>query len=70
MIRRYLLHLEAHRGYRPRVSLRRAPRSGDRVVDGGLPGRLTGCDGCSSVGLLFVPDQPPAPTPAPMEETP
>jgi hypothetical protein len=29
MIRRYVLHLEVHKGHWPRVSFRRAPRTGD-----------------------------------------
>lgn len=58
MIARYLLHLEAHRGHRPRLSLRRAPRPGDRVVDGGIPGTLAACEPCSGEGFLVEPGRP------------
>lgn len=60
MIRRYILHLEWNRGYRPRVSLRRAPRGGDRVMDGGEPGQLMCCHECGSTGFMFRPDRQPA----------
>jgi hypothetical protein len=56
VIARFVLHLEAHRGYWPRVSFRRAPRPGDRVVDGGEPGILVACRECSGQGLLHAPD--------------
>lgn len=58
MIARYVLHLEAHRGRLPRVSLRRAPRHGDRVVDGGIPGTLVACEPCSAEGFLVEPGRP------------
>lgn len=55
MIARFVLHLEAHRGYWPRVSFRRLPRAGDRVADGGEPGILVRCRQCGD-GLLHQPD--------------
>jgi hypothetical protein len=55
MIARYVLHIEAHRGYRPRLSLRRAPQPGDRVTDGGIPGTLVRCPQCGE-GMLHAPD--------------
>ncbi len=61
MIERWILHVEFHWGYRPRVSLRRAPRSGDRVVDGGVPGTLERCALCGE-GFLHVPDPRIVPT--------
>ena len=54
MIVRYLLHVEAHWGYLPRVSVHRAPRSGDRVVNGGDPGTLVRCKHCGE-GFLHQP---------------
>ena len=56
MIKRYILHLEFHWGYRPRISFRRAPRHGDRVMDGGEMGTLIACQACSGVGLLHQAD--------------
>ncbi len=56
MILRYILHIEANWGYRPRINLRRAPRSGDRVVDGGVPGTLRRCWECGE-GFLHDPDR-------------
>lgn len=67
MIRRWILHVEAHRGYRPRISLRRAPRAGDRVVDGGEPGILVRCQECGE-GFLFVADDGSRPIPLPQPE--
>jgi hypothetical protein len=58
MIRRYILHLEFHWGYRPRISFRRKPRPGDRVMDGGVLGKLITCETCSGDGLLFQSDPP------------
>ncbi len=58
MIKRYILHIEAHRNvfrYRPRISFKRAPRHGDRVVDGGVPGTLKLCPECQE-GFLHEPD--------------
>jgi hypothetical protein len=66
VIARFVLHVEAHRGYRPRVSFRRAPRPGDRVVDGGVPGTLVRCRECGE-GFLHQPDdgvRRPRPAPA------
>lgn len=50
MIHRYILHLEAHRRFWPRVSLRRAPRVGDVTPDG----VLIGCPTCSTSGFLAL----------------
>lgn len=50
------LHAEWHPGYRPRLSIRRAPRPGDEVVDGGVVGVLVRCGECGD-GLLFEPDR-------------
>lgn len=58
MLARYVLHLEWTRGYRPHVSLRRAPRHGDRVTDGGRTGTLERCQPCGE-GFLFRPDPAP-----------
>ncbi|MFL6416809.1 MAG: hypothetical protein ACJ74Y_14190 [Bryobacteraceae bacterium] len=58
MIKRYILHLEFHKGYWPPIiSFRRMPRHGDRMVDGGVPGTLIGCPTCSTTGFLHRPDQ-------------
>jgi hypothetical protein len=56
MIARFIVHIEVHRGYRPRLSIRRAPRPGDRTVDGGMPGVLIACRECDGEGLLHRPD--------------
>ena len=55
MISRWIVQVEVHRGYRPRLSIRRVPRPGDRVVDGGVPGILVRCGDCGD-GLLHRPD--------------
>jgi hypothetical protein len=60
MIRQYVVHIEWHRGYRPRLSIRRRPRHGDRVVDGGEPGTLIACRECGGDGMLHLRDRPPA----------
>lgn len=62
MIKRYVLHIEAHRNvfrYRPRISFKRAPRHGDRVVDGGILGTLKLCPLCQE-GFLHEPDPRPS----------
>lgn len=59
MIKRYILHIEFHWGYRPRISLRRKPRAGDHVIDGGIPGTLEACKTCDGDGLLLRPDEAP-----------
>jgi hypothetical protein len=56
VIKRYILHLEFHKGYWPIISFRRMPRHGDRMVDGGIPGTLIGCPTCSTTGFLHRPD--------------
>lgn len=56
MLRIYILHLEWHRGYRPHVSLKRKPRAGDRVSNGGQMGTLLTCHTCSGTGTLHQPD--------------
>ena len=58
MIARWIVHVEIHRGYRPRLSVRRAPCHGDRVVDGGVAGILVACRVCSGVGFLHRADEP------------
>lgn len=65
MIARFELRLEAHRGYRPRLSLRRVPRPGDRFVNGDEPGHLVGCRECSGTGTLHVADQRSSAVPSP-----
>lgn len=55
MIKRYILHIEFHWGYCPRISIKRAPRHGDRVVDGGVLGTLQRCPTCQE-GFLHEPD--------------
>jgi hypothetical protein len=54
MIKCYVLHIELHNGYWPRVSFKRAPQPGDRVVDGGVPGTLVRCKECGE-GFLHQP---------------
>lgn len=56
MLKRFVLHLEWHRGYRPHVSLRRMPQAGDRVMNGGQLGTLLTCHTCSGTGTLHQPD--------------
>lgn len=56
MLKIYILHLEWNKGYRPHVSLRRKPKAGDRVLNGGEPGTLLTCDTCSGTGTLHQPD--------------
>lgn len=46
MIARWVLHVEAHWGYRPHISIRRAPRSGDVVMNGGERCVLERCQHC------------------------
>ena len=59
VIRRYILHIEAHQGrYRPIVSLRRAPRSGD-VTPWGV---LVLCPVCQDGHLALDPSPPRATT--------
>lgn len=58
MIKRYILHIEFHRGYRPHISFRRVPQPGDRVLDGGVMGTLKRCPTCTD-GLLHSPDERP-----------
>lgn len=65
-IRRWHVHAEWHAGYRPRFWIRRAPRPGDTVTDGGEQGRLVGCYECSTVGFLFVPEHQLAAYPRPL----
>jgi hypothetical protein len=55
MIKRYILHIETHWRYRPRISFKKAPKAGDRVVDGGIPGTLKLCPTCQE-GFLHEPD--------------
>lgn len=59
--RRLVLHVEVHRGYWPRLSVRWEPRAGDRTLNGGESGTLVRCSGCSGDGLLHVPDRVPEP---------
>lgn len=56
MILIYILHIEFHWGYRPRISIRRKPRVGDRMINGGVPGTLVGCPTCSTDGFLHQED--------------
>jgi hypothetical protein len=55
-IKRYILHVEWHPGYRPHISIRKMPRPGQRVVDGGVSGVLESCSNCSGDGMLLRPD--------------
>lgn len=57
MIKRYILHFEFHWGYRPRISIRRMPRPGDRIMDNGMMGTLEACPNCDGDGLLHRPDE-------------
>jgi hypothetical protein len=57
MIKRFTIHLEFHRGYRPRFYIRPQPKPGDRHVDGGVPGILVACKECDGQGLLHKPDR-------------
>lgn len=54
MIKRYILHIEFHWGYRPRISIKRVPAPGEQVFDGGEWGTLRACPECGGVGLLHV----------------
>jgi hypothetical protein len=60
VIARFEIRVEMHRGYRPRLTLRRIPKAGDRVTDGGVMGTLETCPECGD-GLLHRPDVIPAP---------
>jgi hypothetical protein len=66
VIVRYVIHLEANRGYWPRLSLRRMPRHGDRVTDGGQMGTLIRCPECGD-GFLHRADPTPPPAVLPTE---
>lgn len=57
MIKRYILHVELHRGYLPKISFRREPRPGDRFKNDGEWGTLVACQHCSGMGTLHVPDE-------------
>lgn len=57
MIKRYILHIEAHKWRVPRISFKRAPKHGDRVMDGGVMGTLKLCPECQE-GFLHEPDPP------------
>src|SRR3954467_14874548 len=57
MIKRYILHIEAHKWHLPRISFKRAPKHGDRVMDGGVMGTLKLCPECQE-GFLHEPDPP------------
>lgn len=57
MIVRLVVHVEWHRGYWPRLSVRRAPKHGDR----GREGRLMRCPLCSGDGFLVRPHTHPTP---------
>jgi hypothetical protein len=59
MTKRYILHIEWHKGYKPRFSIRRVPRHGDKVFDGGEKGTLIACQTCSTTGFLFKSDSEP-----------
>jgi hypothetical protein len=58
MIHRRILHLEAHWGYWPRISLHRCYRVGDVTPDG----VLEACPTCSTVGFLSRSTTPREPT--------
>lgn len=58
MIKNYILHIEAHKRRLPRISFKRAPRPGDRVVSDGVPGTLKSCPTCKD-GFLHEPDPRP-----------
>lgn len=57
MILRLILHVEWHKGYGlPRVSIKRAPRTGQKVYDKGWGWRrLVMCGPCSGVGYFDTP---------------
>jgi hypothetical protein len=59
MIRRYILHIELHKGYKPCVSIKRAPYHGQRVKNGNFPGTLKACPTCSGEGYLHELDNMP-----------
>jgi hypothetical protein len=69
-IRRYVVHAEWHPGYRPRLSIRRAPRAGDRVMNGDEPSTLVPCRDCGTVGFFADPIEPRATSPAADEPPP
>lgn len=54
MIKRWILHFEFHWGYWPRISIKRVPRPGDWVFDGGEWGQLVACRECGGDGLLHL----------------
>lgn len=45
-LRRYVLHVEWHPGYRLRLSIRRERRDGDFVLNGDEPSTLVRCQAC------------------------
>lgn len=58
--RMIVIHVEWRPGCWPNASIRLAPQPGDRVLNGGEPGRLIRCPLCEE-GTLHVPDRlPPA----------
>jgi hypothetical protein len=66
--RKLIVHIEFHWGYRPRLSVRWAPRAGDRE-HGGV---LVRCRACSGDGLLLQDNKAFVPHPrwGPWEEQP
>lgn len=55
MIWIYILHIEFHKGYWPKISIKRKPKHGQYAVDGGYPGTLKLCPTCQD-GFLFEQD--------------
>lgn len=55
MIRRWVVTYHAHRGWYRRLSVRRAQRHGDVVIDGGVEGTLKRCPECGGTGFLHHP---------------
>lgn len=55
MIKRWVVHVELHRGYRPHFSIRRLPRVGTRMIDGGIHGTVVPCRECGHP-TMFQPD--------------
>ena len=64
MIARWVLHVEKHHGYRPIVRLRRAPRDGDIVWNGGVRSVLERCGECGDGFLARELDQRKATAPS------
>jgi hypothetical protein len=59
MIKQWILHIEWHWGYWPRISITPKIKHGQIGSDGGQTGHFVYCKECSGKGTLFVPDEDP-----------